>query len=114
MNREICISDLDAWISRMGEDSSAKGQAFAIAGLLLDDPELMRQGIAADPHNPHTLFIGANFNTETGSGPRARKTPPTRPLRKRSGWSANCGNGGSSQERSLRAWVSVPVPGSGG
>ena len=61
MNREIAKSDLDTWIESMGDNASAKGQALAIAGLMLDDPELIRQGIAADPHNPHTLFIGANF-----------------------------------------------------
>ena len=63
MNREITKSDLDAWIESMKDDATAKGQALAIAGLMLNDPELIREGIATDPNNPHILFIGANAST---------------------------------------------------
>lgn len=63
MNREITRSDLDSWIESMKDDPTAKGQALAIAGMMLDDPELIREGIALDPNNPHILFIGANALT---------------------------------------------------
>ena len=32
-----------------------------IAGLILDDHDLIRQGIDTDPENPHLLFIGATL-----------------------------------------------------
>ena len=63
MNREITKSDLDSWIVGMNYDPTAKGQALAIAGLMLDDLELIREGIASDPNNPHILFIGVNAST---------------------------------------------------
>ena len=62
MDREIAKSDLDTWIESMGDDPDLKGLALAITGLLTNDPDLIREGIATDPDNPQLLFIGANFN----------------------------------------------------
>ena len=48
LDREITASDLDAWIKSMGDDAESKAQALAAAGLLTNDPDLIRQAIAAD------------------------------------------------------------------
>jgi|AntRauTorckE6833_2_1112554.scaffolds.fasta_scaffold07129_5 hypothetical protein len=67
LSKKITISDLQQWLERKKGDSHSLAEAQAIAGLLTDNPDLIRQAIEADPENPHLLYIGAtlsSFSTE--------------------------------------------------
>jgi hypothetical protein len=59
LSRSVSLADLESWLSSKKGDTRTYAKALVTAGLITDDPELIRQGIEADPENPHLLFIGA-------------------------------------------------------
>jgi tetratricopeptide (TPR) repeat protein len=59
--KTVSRADLDGWLAGKQGDPRALAEATVIAGLLTNDPELVRQGIATDPGNAHLLFIGATL-----------------------------------------------------
>jgi hypothetical protein len=63
--KEITAADLAQWLDGKKGDSRSLAEAQAIAGLLTNNPDLIRQAIAADPENPHLLYIGATLPSFT-------------------------------------------------
>jgi hypothetical protein len=67
ISKSIGRADLDAWLESKRGNARSYAEALVIAGLLTKDPDLIRQGIQADPENGHLLFIGttlAGFSNE--------------------------------------------------
>ena len=63
---KITTADLEKWLVGKREDSRTLAEAQAIAGLLADSPDLIRQAIETDPENPLLLYIGATLSSFTG------------------------------------------------
>lgn len=57
----ISREQLEGWLNSKKNNPHSFGEARVIAGLILDDHDLIRQGIDTDPENPHLLFIGATL-----------------------------------------------------
>ncbi len=60
-SKSIRRADLEAWLESKKGNPRSQAEALVIAGLLTKDPDLVRQGIQADPENGHLLFIGATL-----------------------------------------------------
>lgn len=61
LSKPITRADLAPWLESRKGDSHAFGEALVVAGLLTDDPDLVRRGIETDPENAQLLFIGATL-----------------------------------------------------
>jgi hypothetical protein len=61
LSEQISAADLQSWLASKQGNAHALGEAQVIIGLLTDNPDLIRQGIEADPNNGHLLFIGATL-----------------------------------------------------
>jgi hypothetical protein len=65
LSKKITISDLKQWLNGKKGDSHSLAEAQAIAGLLTNNPDLIRQAIEDDPKNPQLLYIGATLSSFT-------------------------------------------------
>lgn len=65
-SEKITAADLDQWLAGKRGDARSLAEAQAIAGLLTNNPDLIRKAIEADPENPHLLYIGATLSSFTG------------------------------------------------
>ena len=63
LSGEISASDLEQWVAGRKGDSRSLAEAQAIAGLLANNPDLIRQAIETDPESPHLLYIGATLSS---------------------------------------------------
>lgn len=63
---KITAADLERWLASKNGDTRSLAEAQAIAGLLTNNPDLIRQAIKADPENPQLLYIGATLSSFTG------------------------------------------------
>lgn len=61
LDKPITIADLESWLASKKGDDRSLGEAQVIAGLITNNPDLIRQGIETDPGNRHLLFIGATL-----------------------------------------------------
>lgn len=61
-SEKITAADLDPWLAAKKGDSHALAEAQAIAGLIAENPDWIRQAIELDPDNAHLLFIGATHS----------------------------------------------------
>lgn len=61
LDRPITIADLESWLASKEGDSHSLGEALVTAGLITNNPDLIRRGIETDPENGHLLFIGATL-----------------------------------------------------
>ncbi|MGB6220136.1 tetratricopeptide repeat protein [Haloferula sp.] len=66
LSKPVTGKELEPWLESKKGDSRSFAEALVIAGLLTNDPDLIRQGIEADPANRHLLFIGATFSAFSG------------------------------------------------
>lgn len=60
--KPVASSDLDAWLESRKGDARRHAEALVTVGMLTKSPDLIRQGIQADPGNPHLLFIGSTWS----------------------------------------------------
>ena len=65
-SEKITAADLEPWLAGKRGDSRSLAEARAIAGLLTNNPDLIRLAIEADPKNPYLLYIGATLSSFTG------------------------------------------------
>ncbi len=65
LSQEITAATLEQWLASKKGDSRSLAEAQAIAGLLTNNPNLIRQAIEADPKNPHLLYIAATLSSFT-------------------------------------------------
>ena len=56
---QASASDLESWAKSFQDDTKQHAEALVISGVLMANPQLIRDGIAAAPENSHLLFIGA-------------------------------------------------------
>ena len=60
--KPIDADDLESWLESKKGDSQSYGEALAIAGLLMDDADLVRHGIETDSENEYLLYVGATLS----------------------------------------------------
>ena len=65
-SEKITAADLEQWLAGKRGDSRSLAEAQAIAGLLTNNPDLIRLAIEAAPKNSHLLYIGATLSSFTG------------------------------------------------
>lgn len=65
-SEKITAADLEQWLAGRSGDAGSLAEAQAIAGLLTNNPDLIRLAIEADPKNSHLLYIGATLSSFTG------------------------------------------------
>jgi hypothetical protein len=62
ISKPLMVADLESWLASKKGDAHSLGEAQVIAGLMTNNPDLIRQGIETDPGNSHLLFIGATLS----------------------------------------------------